>query len=67
MKKCNFFSRDERHEAPFKFNSRFIFVKFSIEMCTHIGSTIMYLVCENNFFLKTNCSPFYKLVLVLCT
>ncbi len=46
MKKWNFFSHDERHEAPFKFNNRFILVKIAIEMCTHIGSTIIYHVVK---------------------
>lgn len=79
MKKWNFFSRDERHESPFKFNYRFILVKFAIEMCTHIGSTIMYLVCENiyiffqqivlpstNLFLFFACDLFYDTYLTCC-
>ncbi len=54
MKEWNFFSHDERHEAPFKFNNRFILVKIAIEMCTHIGNAIMYHVYENKilFFNK---------------
>jgi hypothetical protein len=40
-------SHNEKHEAPFKFNNRFTVVKVVIEMCTHIGSTIMYHVYRN--------------------